>query len=347
MGRKSRSSKRRTLPAQHAAERGADAAETEQIPGADSSAAAHSAPESLAGSRRARRRLWGAIFAAVTAIVIPVATFVYANADSHLVMSTEKSSHKPEIRGTTVSEGSITAMTAIYASFSNTGFRSDYIDRVEVRSINYDPTLSSEPRFIDRRPIAWREQKELRFEVLVTFALNSSAWHDFVVTFYDSRGRQVGQTPVTTRIGEPGDIAPKVKQMKPVGAGVWESATTAPPPRANSIPTLVAASIAGPAPQAYHVSDRRFFAWVLTPAGKVVAQSNPQGVRVKSGQINLEFQILTPVNRTMSLQAVVWTEPRPDPADHLTLTGTLVWSDGIRTETEVTLEPLADKATSK
>jgi hypothetical protein len=276
---------------------------------------------------KTKRAVWPKVFAVVTAILIPIATLIYANADSHLKMAAARS--RPfEIRGYKSSGETFTALFVLYSHFTNSGLHADHVDRVEIRSVNLDTTLKSEPRFVDRQDIAWHEQKELRFEVLITASRNSFSWHDFVVTFYDSKGRQVAQAPFTTRLGAPGDIVPRVKQMKPAGPGAWESVVSE-PPRSNPTPTLIAASIAFSVPKIYHNRERRFFAQIREASGEVIGQSNPDGEVELNGRVELNMTLLR-TNATVPFTFGFWTDPPESGEFHYSIEWTVFWSDGSR-----------------
>lgn len=223
---------------------------------------------------------------------------------------------------------SLTMVLVLNEIFTNAGLESDYIDRVDIHPANLDKVMRGEAKFIDRSPIRWREKKKLRFELLVTTSLATYDWQNFLVTFYDSRGCQVGQTAVTARFLRPGDIQPKRRRMLTLTDGVSDKA---PPPRVP-LPTLVGVSLTASLPKAYRHRNCRLFARVLSTEG-VVAGTNSDGERESNGKFVSQLMVTGHANKMTPLRYMISLTP-PDVSQpigagfRVSVSWTLKWSDG-------------------
>jgi hypothetical protein len=280
-----------------------------------------------------------AIFAIVTAILIPGIALVLTHADSDL-RSVERRDRPMAINDYKFTDSTMTVMVILYHTFTNKGLRTDYINDVEIRPVYLDASLKSEAKFVDRRPIKWRQTRELRVEVLVTFNRQSLRWHDFQVVFYDSRHRQVGQTFLTVRLGSPGDLAPRSKASKYVGGDTWVSASTDPPP-----PVLLAASLTLHAKDGYPNSSVVVAAQLLSESKEIVAETIPTAtVHKPDGSITCVFEVESRILKNDLLFLRLFTTPPPTrPVGSIqwsfwwadrTYSGMSLWTSEVPTEPE-------------
>jgi hypothetical protein len=285
-----------------------------------------------------RWAVFGKVSVAILGIGMTLVGLTLTYADSHLELVDGRA---PEFHGYTSKGTSFTFVCVLHSSFTNSGLRSDYVDHIDIHPANLDETIRSEPKFTDRTPIAWRETKALRFEVVVTTSLTTYDWKNFLVTFYDSKGRQVAQVPFTTRFLRPDDIRPKVRQMLTLTDGVSDSA---PPPR-KPLPTLVAAWLSVSLPKAHQDPHRLLFAQLIS-SGEVVGKTNADGERERNGHFDAKLKIISRVDRSAALAYAIRMNPSPGPGFRFPITWTRVWSDGTRDNLSVEFGPLPDKPTA-
>jgi hypothetical protein len=260
--------------------------------------------------RHDRWGIAGKVTLAVISIGISLAALTFANADSHLTLVSSKS---PQFSGNNLSDTSYIFKLVVFGTFLNKGLRSDFIDHIEIHPLKFDQALKSEPVFVDKKPIGWREEKNLRFEVLVTTKL-SFDWQEFLLTFYDSKGRQVGEMPIKSRFAYPEKGSP---------------------------PLLVSTRLAITVPERFRNPSRRFFAWFKNASGQVVAQSNPEGEPEKDGHADLSMKFLNPVYHPAASFSVLAVPVTPHGIEiPMTIFGE--WSDGSHREQSYLLSTSPD-----
>jgi hypothetical protein len=260
--------------------------------------------------RHDRWSVAGKVTLAIVSIGISLAALTLTNADSHLTFVSSKS---PQFSGDTVSGQSYIFKLVVFGTFLNAGLRSDFVDHIEIHPVKFDQALKSEPIFVDKQVIGWREKKDLRFEVLVTTKF-SFDWQDFLITFYDSKGRKVGEMPIGSRFTYPGKGRP---------------------------PIVVSTHLTITVPERFRDPQRRFFAWFKNASGEVEAQSNPEGELENDGHVDLAMKFLNPVyhpSRSFSVLAV----PVTPPGITIPMTMYGVWSDGSRREQPYLLTTTTD-----
>jgi hypothetical protein len=275
-------------------------------------------PSKTHRNRNKPRSVWalfGKAALAVLGLAITAVSLTLAHADSHLEIVGSRS---PELRGYSPSGTSFTFLCVVYCTFTNNGLRSDYVDHIDIHPVDLDKTIKSEPKFTDRRIVAWREKKELRFEILVTSDINIHELKDFLLTFYDSKGRQVGQMPVAA--GFEGPKAMDLNQERMKSLSYWEFFR---PPGAM----VTGLTLSGSVPEALSNSHRRYFAKISAISGEVVAESNADGETERDGRIELQIKILSSIPPN-GFVFDVWTDPPRDPWLAFQMTWTITWSDG-------------------
>jgi len=278
--------------------------------------------------RRAER--WAMIGKAILAIfglAITIAGLIFAHGDSRLEIVGGK---QQEVRGHSASGKSYTFLVVVYCTFRNSGVRSDYIRHIDIQPADLDKTVNSEPKFVDTRSIAWRQTMDLRFEILVTTEIGTGPKH-FFLTFYDSKGRQVGQLNLTTKFMPP---VPRAMVLPNTGASQGAIA------RPKSIPTLRRITLSGAVPEAIRDPRRRYFVTFVTADGVVLAQSDPGGVVERNGRIDISIDdvLLVPTEGNPALLKV-WTDPPRHPWLAFEMELMSEWSDGTRILDVITPPP--------
>jgi hypothetical protein len=269
----------------------------------------------------------GTVLMAIAGLSVTLVGLTLANADSRLRLG--DGGREPEFRGFKSTGSSLTFLCVLHNSFTNSGFQTDYIDRIDIHSANLDETLRGDSKFVDRTPLAWRETRELRFEVLVTVSLTTYNWRNFLVTFYDSKGRQVAQTPFTTRFLKPGDLKPKVRQMATLTDGVSDV-----PPPSLAVPTLIGASLSASVPKRYRDRQCRVFAKIVSASGQVAAVTDTYGELGESGRLDAKLKVVSRVDKLDQLGYMVYISPPRGSSTRdlsnapITVNWTRMWSDG-------------------
>jgi len=149
------------------------------------------------------------------------------------------------------------------------------------------------------------------------------------VTFYDSKGRQVGQTSFTTRFLKPGDLKPKVRQMATLTDGVSDVAPPSP-----AVPTLVGASLSASVPKRYRDPQCRVFAKIVSASGQVAAVTDTYGELGKSGQLDAKLKVVSRVDKLDQLGYMIYISPprgfsaRELSGARIIVNWTRAWSDG-------------------
>jgi hypothetical protein len=279
------------------------------------------------GDTPSRWVLVGKVLMAIAGVGLTLAGLILTYGDSRLQM---RGRGRPaEFRGFKSAGTSLTFLCVLHYSFANSGLRSDYIDRVDIHPANLDDALRSDSKFVDRTRIAWRDTRELRFEILVTTSLTTYNWRNFLVTFYDSKGRQVAQTAFSTRFLKPGDLEPKVRHMRTLTDGVSDAA---PPPR--SLRTLVAASLSTSLPERYRDPQRRLFAKIVSASGQIVATTDASGEPEKGGRFDAKLKVISPIDKLDPLGYMIYITPPHDSSRRqmsgarIVVNWTRTWSDG-------------------
>jgi len=269
----------------------------------------------------------GKVTLAVVTVVISAVGLMLTNADSHLAIF----ARGPwEFRGSKDDGQNLIVKNVLHATFTNYGLHSDYIDRIDIHPVELDETIKSEVLFIDRQIIHWRERKELRFEVLITNSMHNRDQRDLLVTFYDSKGRQVAQVPIATRIEFVHNIQPYIG-FETRG----EAASGGAKPPGNTPVTLSAAHVSIVFnTTAVANAERLFYADISSSSGNVVARSGPSGRSASKGNIDLQLSLLTPISRQEPLRCSIWAEPPTTAVFHGLMTWSLEWSDGYRSQYE-------------
>jgi hypothetical protein len=263
------------------------------------------------------KKLWqttGKVLLAVVGLGMTVAGLTLTYADSHL---TVVGGMQPEIRGHLSSGKTFTVLLVVYCKVKNSGFKSDYIERIDIQPTDLDDTIKSEPKFTDREVVGWRGTKTLRFEVLISVAMGSGKKR-FQMVLYDSKGRQVGLVPITATFPEPSvpvffNFVPPVDSL----------ASPEKPP-----PTLVSLTLSGSVPEMKRNPQRRYFVTFTTIDGRIVAQSDPRGQLERDGSIELPIEFLSGGVEPFPVRCHVWTDPPREPWLSFEMKWTSVWSDG-------------------
>jgi hypothetical protein len=274
---------------------------------------------------------WGmlgtALFA-IAGIAVTLIGLALTHADSCLRMV--KGGQQTEFRNFKSEGTSLTFLCVLHYAFTNSGLRADYVDRIEIHPVNLADNTHSEAKFVDRTRIKWRQTKELRFEVVLTTNTLTYDWRNFLVSFYDSEGRQIDQTSLTTRFLRPGDIIPKTRHMRTLTDGVSDVA----PPPSQSLPTLATASLSATLPREYQDGDRRLFAKIMTTSGRIVALTQPHGELQKEGRFDATLNVVAKIDKAEPLGYMIYITPPGDPSKQLpsgfeiSVKWTRTWSDG-------------------
>jgi hypothetical protein len=276
------------------------------------------------GQRKTRKNVWpsiGKVLLAVFGLGMTVASLTLTYADSQLEIV---GGMQPEIRGYSSSGKAFTFLCVVYCTVRNSGFKSDYIDRIDMQPADLDETIKSEPKFTDRQIIGWRREKILRFELLISTAIGSGKKH-FQLALYDSKGRQVGFVPIATTFPEPS--VPMVLDFTPP----VDSSESPSKPQ----PTLVGMTLSGLVPEALRNPQRRYFVTFTAIDGKVVAQSEPSGQRERAdGSIEIPIKLppaaIGPFPEEFPVQFKIWTDPPREPWLAFQMKWTSTWSDGTK-----------------
>jgi hypothetical protein len=283
------------------------------------------------------KNLWqttGKVLLAVLGLGMTVAGLTFTYADSHLTIV---GGMQPEIRGHLSSGKTFTFLCVVYCTVRNAGFKSDFIEHIDIQPTDLDDTIKSEPKFTDREIVGWRGMKTLRFEVLISAAIGSGEKR-FQMVLYDSKGRQVGLVPIVATFPEP-SVPVLLNFVPPVDSLVSPE---------KPLPTLVSMTLSGSVPEIKRNPQRRYFVTFTTIEGRIVAQSDPRGRLERDGSIELPINFLSAGVEPFPVQCHVWTDPPREPWLAFQMKWTSVWSDGTQVLNVMTPpEPKASEPSSR